>query len=397
MNELNRRLKVALVSVHDARSIRTFSGITFHVLEKLREFGVEVEVVSPLQRRFRFLLAPSAIWARLRGRGSSLDHFRYALRSYAKQIGEHLHERQVDVVFSTSSIPITLLDRSFATVFWTGSVYHQMHDYYQGNFGNPSPSALKRGEWQEETALERADFAIYASRWAADAAAQLTDPSKIRVLPWGASVQVSHSRSDIRNWALEKRSKRPHACELLFIGIDWERKGGNFAIEVSKLLNERGIQTTLRVVGCHPQRDLPRFVELEGFVNKSSAEGRSRFETLCRSADFFILPTKAEAAGIVFCEACAYGLPSATFRTGGISDYVRDGVTGFCFEPASTPEIFAQHIGDVILDQEAYVRLAEQSFDEYYSRLNWSTSVRGLIEILHTARFEFERRNSASS
>ena len=383
---MNERLRIALVSVLDATDLRSFSGITANVLEQLREQGVDVEVVSPLKRDFRYVLAPAAILARMRRRGSSMEHYRVALHSYARQIMDHLRQRPVDVVFSTSSIPIALLPQPFPVVYWTGSLYHQMEDYYGGAFGNPTPSARRRGRQVEELALARAAFAIYASRWGADAARQLTDPAKIRVLPWGAGVKIKHTSQDVSGWAKQKRAQRPDRCELLFIGIDWERKGGTLAVEIARLLNEQGVRTRLCVAGCRPTEALPDFVEVIGHINKRTAEGRQRFEDLCRDADFFVLPTYAEAAGIVFCEACAYGLPSVTFDTGGVSDYVRHQVTGFCFPLGTGADGFAGAILETLKDPTRYEALAENAFHEYETRLNWKTSVSGLIEILRETK-----------
>jgi glycosyltransferase involved in cell wall biosynthesis len=388
---LDERLRIGLVSVQDASDIGTFSGITFNVLKELREQGVDVEVISPLRRTFRYVLAPAAILARIRKRSSSLEHFRYALRSYARQIDNHLRRRPVDVVFSTSSIPIALLRPPTPVVFWTGSLYHQMHDYYGGAFGNPSPSARRRGEQQDRTALARATCAIYASQWAANAAYQLTDPAKIRILPWGAGVEVQHTRQEVWDWAKQKRAQRPSQCELLFIGIDWERKGGTLAVETARILNNQGVRTRLRVAGCSPPQPLPDFVEVIGHISKRTPEGRQRFEGLCRDADFFILPTRAEAAGIVFCEASAFGLPSITFDTGGVSDYVRHGVSGFCFPLGSSPEVFANAILETLRDETRYEKLAANAFHEYETRLNWKTSVRGLIEILWQTKRQADR------
>src|SRR5579862_2875354 len=384
---LNERLRIALVSVQDATDLRTFSGITFHVLEQLREQGVDVEVISPLRRTFRYVLAPAAVLARIRERGLSLEHYRFALRSYARQIDDHLRRSPVDVVFAASSIPVTLLRTPLPVVFWIGSLYHQMHDYYGGiGFGSPAPSARRRGRDQEETALARASYAIYASRWAADLASQLTDPAKIRVLPWGAGVKVQHTRQEVSDWAKRKRAQRQGQCELLFIGIDWERKGGTLAVEIARWLNNQGVRTRLRVAGCRPTEPLPEFVEVIGHLSKRTPEGRQRFEDLCRGADFFILPTRAEAAGIVFCEASAYGLPSITFDTGGVSDYVRQGVSGCCFPLESTPEDFGKAIFDTLRDESSYEKMATNAFHEYETRLNWKTSVHGLIEILQQAK-----------
>ena len=42
--------------------MRTFSGITFHVLEQLREPGVEVEVISPCGATFATFWFPRQFW-----------------------------------------------------------------------------------------------------------------------------------------------------------------------------------------------------------------------------------------------------------------------------------------------------------------------------------------------
>jgi glycosyltransferase involved in cell wall biosynthesis len=100
---------------------------------------------------------------------------------------------------------------------------------------------------------------------------------------------------------------------------------------------------------------------------------------LFQTSDFFILPTRAEAAGIVFCEASAYGLPSLAYATGGVSDYVRNGVNGVCVEPGSPPATFAGEIRKLLTDSAAYESCAIQGFREYQERLNWKTSVSKLL------------------
>ena len=80
-----------------------------------------------------------------------------------------------------------------------------------------------------------------------------------------------------------------------------------------------------------------------------------RLIQLFRGADFLILPTKAEAAGIVFSEASAYGLPSVTYATGGVTDYVRSGVNGVCIDPGGTAADFAAEI-QRMLESPARIR-----------------------------------------
>lgn len=284
------------------------------------------------------------------------------------------------MVFSPSTIPITLLQCGKPIVTWTDAVFHSMHGYYGKIFTNMSYSAVARGKWQEETALRNCRIAAYASSWALENARRFADSSKLRVLPFGSSLPVHHTAQDVARFAAAKRSSRRKQCELLFVGVDWERKGGAIAVEAARLLNEAGVETKLRVVGSQPPGKVPSFVEPLGFINKSSESGQQRFIELFRSADIFILPTKAEAAGIVFAEASSYGLPTVTYATGGVTDYIRSGVNGICVEPGGSAARFAEAIRKILESPAEYEAYAARAFEEYRTRLNWESSVRQLVE-----------------
>ena len=75
-------------------------------------------------------------------------------------------------------------------------------------------------------------------------------------------------------------------------------------------------------------KELPD-VDFIGFLNKNNEEEYQRVIQIISSSDILILPTKAECAGIVFAEASAYGLPIFTYDTGGVGNYVINGVNGY--------------------------------------------------------------------
>jgi glycosyltransferase involved in cell wall biosynthesis len=108
-------------------------------------------------------------------------------------------------------------------------------------------------------------------------------------------------------------------------------------------------------------------------------------EKLYKSATFFILPTRAEAAGVVFCEASAFGVPSLTFKTGGVEDYVRDGINGICLSIDSKPVNFAETIREILKDKDRYSELCHGAFNEYKSRLNWDSMAGALVNLCREA------------
>lgn len=374
-------MRVGFVSILDASDVGSWSGIPLQILTQMKAQGADFELLSPMRTRVKYLLAPIWLTAKLNNTSVTLDHFKPVLRAYGRQIERFVRDKKIDVVFCPSTIPITLADCRKPIVTWTDAVFHAMHDYYSGNFGNMRIDAIRRGEWQEETALRNCSIAAYASAWAVNGARQITEPSKLRVLPFGSSLPVHHTFEEVVRSAKEKRARRKNSCELLFVGVNWQRKGGEIAVETARLLNEAGIETKLRVVGSKPPGELPSFVEVLGFISKNSEDGKRRLVDLFRSADIFILPTNAEAAGIVFAEASSCGLPCVTYATGGVTEYVKNGINGVCLEPGAPASRFADEIQRILENSDGYEALAAGAFREYEGRLNWKTSVRHLLQL----------------
>lgn len=380
-----RQLRVGFISVQDASDIKGFSGITSQMLSHLRQQGICIEVYSPLSEAIKYLLAPLKLLARLRKRTCTLEHYPLVAKSYARQIRRLIRERPVDVLVTSSSVPVSALECSQPIIPWTDAPFHQMYEYYGGRFRNMTEAGVERAKRMEQSALDHATYAVYSSEWAARSARQLTDPKKVRVLTFGPNISIEHTAEDVRVWVEDRRRQRPRACKLLFIGIDWSRKGGPIAIETAKILNESGLPTTLTIVGTDPQEVVPDYVEKLGFISKSTPEGRAHLASLLREADFFILPTQAETAGIVFCESSAFGLPSLSYSTGGVPDYVRTGVNGVCLPVGTAAAVFAAEIRAILQDPGGYVALCLSAFHEYESRLNYDISARALVDLCHSA------------
>jgi len=139
--------------------------------------------------------------------------------------------------------------------------------------------------------------------------------------PLGANLTSEPDRRQVVS-LIEKRPRRE--CRLLFVGVDWHRKGGDLALRVVERLVEMGIPSRLTVVGCRAG-DVPqsRLVEYVGFIDKSTPSGEASLVRLLGDSHFLCLPSRAECSAIVFSEASAYGLPSIAIRTGGVASAVR--------------------------------------------------------------------------
>lgn len=99
-------------------------------------------------------------------------------------------------------------------------------------------------------------------------------------------------------------------------------------VEAVRRLNEDGVPSTLHIVGIRelpPQVARLPYINYIGFLNKNVPEQYQRLVEAIRQCRLLLLPTRAECAGVAFCEASAYGMPVFTYDTDGIPNYVLNG------------------------------------------------------------------------
>jgi glycosyltransferase involved in cell wall biosynthesis len=234
----------------------------------------------------------------------------------------------------------------------------------------------------ERLVLEKCLYACYASDWAAEGALRYYGKafaSKIKVIPWGANMDVKRDQAEIDSIV---RQRRHDVCRLLFVGVDWERKGGPLAVAVTDELNRRGMRAELSIVGCRPGGVTSESVRVHGFVSKRLSEGAAFLDRLYRDSHFFMMPSQGEPYGIVYVEACSYGLPVIAKNVAGPATIVRPDRNGFLFSDDASPGVYADWIERTWRDRAAYDVLCRSSFREYESRLNWNVFGRQIHDLL---------------
>ena len=376
-------MKIAYVTLYDSADIHSWSGTGHYVAQALKDQGAELDYIGSLKEKVRVplkLKLRSALYGMLRQR-FTLDRSPYMAGQYAR-LAASLVRPDADVIFSPGSIPIALLDAGKPRVFYTDATFAGMLGFYD-NYTSLCRETIANGMYLEGKALESATLVIYASDWAARSAIDNfnVDPEKVKVVPFGANLDSERDLETIKGLISRRSTKE---CHLLFMGVDWVRKRGDFAVKVASLLNQQGLKTMLHVAGIKglPAGDLPDFVIDHGYISKSSPEGRNRIDRLMAQSHFLILPTRAEAYGLVLCEANSFGVPALATDVGGISTIIKSGVNGKSFRLSSTEEEYAEYIQSVYGDKRSYQQLACSSFNEYVQRLNWKTAGKAVMSLL---------------
>ncbi len=109
---------------------------------------------------------------------------------------------------------------------------------------------------------------------------------------------------------------------ILFVGLDWERKGGPQLVEAFAKVRARRTGATLTIVGCSP-RVSGEGIEVVGPVSPKEVSA------YMAKASCFCMVSRREPFGIVYLEAMRAGLPVIASDLGAAPDFVIGGVTGF--------------------------------------------------------------------
>ncbi len=128
---MRKKLRVGFVSIQDASLVSTWSGTPFSILQSLRRHpDVDVELISPLGQNLKWLYLPLILKYKAFHMGFDWQREALSLRYFASRIESAFRNKKLDVIFSTSSIPVTRLATSVPTVFWTDGYFQTMEDYY---------------------------------------------------------------------------------------------------------------------------------------------------------------------------------------------------------------------------------------------------------------------------
>jgi glycosyltransferase involved in cell wall biosynthesis len=151
---------------------------------------------------------------------------------------------------------------------------------------------------------------------------------------------------------------------LLFVGRDWERKGGPLLLEAFSLLRDVFPDATLTVVGV---RD--REIDAPGVRQIPFATGRD-LERLFLEASAFCMPSECETWGLVYSEAAHLATPIVGFREWALPDIVLDGITGLIAEERSAAGLAASLI-EAFEDPEQLQSMGQAALVYARESLDW--------------------------
>jgi glycosyltransferase involved in cell wall biosynthesis len=385
-------MKIAYVTVYDVLNQqkwpKTQLGLCqagYTIAKTLERQSMTLEYIGDLKKKTS--LMTRAKWE-FYHRFYQKDYYRWAepsiVQDYGKQVQNQLAKTDYDVVLCPENvIPISQLNCQKPIVLWTDAPLCSLINFYP-YLSNLCQETLQNIYRIEKNALEKCNLAIYTSDWAAKDAIKTyqLNPDKVKVIYFGGNLTNDQTIEELEH-QIQLRSST--LCKLLFIGVEWFRKGGHIALQVAEELNQQGLQTELTIVGCQPILDqpLPPFIKVLGYINKFTHKGQEKLSQLIASSHFLILPSTAETYGHVLCEANSFGVPCITTNVGGLSSVIQNNINGQTFYPTANITDYCHYITNYMNDFDRYQQLARSAYKEYQSRLNWDVACQNFKKLIH--------------
>ena len=174
---------------------------------------------------------------------------------------------------------------------------------------------------------------------------------------------INMDRYLIRN--LPKNNNR-----ILFVGRDFERKGGRLVYDAFCRLREEMPNVELHLAG--PAKNPIKFGG-KGFYYYGNCS-YEQLSNLFNKCDIFCMPSYFEAYGLVFIEALTYGLPCIGRNVYEMPYFIKNGDTGLLIEQDDVEELAAKM--KFLLMNERIKQNVKEKREWYLKEYSWDTVAR---------------------
>lgn len=309
------------------------------------------------------------VWAKLPGVRSN-----WSLRaSIGARLGLEPHRGTLDAAYfhtqvtSLLSTPFMRDVPSVISLDATPIQYDALGEYY-GHVPSTNARVEAVKKRVNERAFEAASHLVTFSDWAKRS---LVDDYGIPA----DKVTTISSGIDIVRWNFPERTAGDE-INLLFVGGDFERKGGRILLEAFRQLPAGRVRLNI-VSNSAEAPDGVRNV----LVHRDVKQNSDMLLALFAAADIFVFPTMGDCLPFAVMEAMAAGLPVIATDVGAITEAVVDGETGIVV-PMGNPEALATAIVELIDDPAKRLRMGKLGREIVEKRYNAAVNYARLIALL---------------
>mgnify|MGYP000057511076 CR=1 FL=1 len=180
------------------------------------------------------------------------------------------------------------------------------------------------------------------------------------------------------NGLVPREYHKKNTKHLLWVGADYERKGGDDVIKAFKMLHQRDPEYKLTMVGI--DREFPQIpgVTVYPFLH---GDDLSKLDELYRKASVFVMPSYKENLGLVYLEAMARKTPVVVTTRGGFAEVIRRTGAGEIVVPGNV-EAICEAI-EKIHRPEEFERYAERAYHFVANNATWDIVTKNIVDAIN--------------
>ena len=172
---------------------------------------------------------------------------------------------------------------------------------------------------------------------------------------------------------------------FLFVGKYWDTKNGDLVVAAFDQLcaTHPEYKPQLYIAGPSEKPECIKEQENIVFLGQLTFDELIGYYNLC---DYYVMPSKHDAYGLVFAEALCFGLPCIGKNTCAMPEFIQDGKNGFLIQNDDTEELAAA-MGKLLTDGKAIVNYVQENRDHYITKYSWDSVADRIIQVLKNDGF----------
>ncbi|PYO40634.1 MAG: glycosyl transferase family 1 [Gemmatimonadetes bacterium] len=376
-------MKILFLCEGDAETWTCWSGSSKSLVEHLRADGHDVTCGNVDLRGVDRLAGAAATFSPRRKRWTARFHLGavpFRLRSRNAAVHIAAHSRRVDVILQGGAT-YELRNRGTTPYFvcCDSNIHMSMHGVAAG-YRDAAPLSRRA-----LAAVARRELAVYR-----DAAGIFTLSDRVRrsfIDDFGLPEDRVHTILAGPNFPEDRTPPigRPraaaHTPTILFVGRQFERKGGDLLLRAFRSVRQRIPHTRLLIAGPRRLPDLEPGVTFLGDLDKNQPGGWNALVAAYKGADVFCLPTRFEPFGIAFIEAMYFGLPCVGTDAWAVPEMVVDGETGFTV-PVDDLEGLTDRLVRLLGDPALAARMGQAGRARAEHLFTWRMTVQRMMDAM---------------
>jgi len=275
----------------------------------------------------------------------------YMLRYFKREIEKHLKKNQYHFIFQTQSLFDSSSNDTPNFVYTDHTVLNNL------NYPLINPDEYRFSDRYmalEKEIYEKATQVFVMSANIKDSLVRQygIKEEKIRLVYVGSNTTINNQINR------DKYAKK----NILFVGKDWERKGGPLLAEAFKIVQQSIPDASLTILGCSPDLRLKNCHVLGKVPLDEVADCYNK-------ASLFCLPTRREPFGVVFIEAMLNRLAIVTNTVGATPELVINNENGYRLNYDAAE--YAQTLITLLNDPDLCERLGNKSYTLAKQTYTW--------------------------